>query len=157
MGCAALLGFAGRAPSGPSLILAGVALSALAAAFLALALTLAPNPFALAEITFWLMGGLEDRSLAQLALAGPPILLGCAVLLTLGRGLDALALGEETAASLGAAGRAHPAPGRGGRGAGGRRRGGGRRRDRLRRPGGAASAAARLRPAARAGCCFPRC
>jgi iron complex transport system permease protein len=76
-------------------------LSALAAAFLALALTLAPNPFALAEITFWLMGGLEDRTLTQLALAAPPILAGCAVLLTLGRGLDALSLGEESAASLG--------------------------------------------------------
>ena len=101
LGCAALLGFAGRAPSGPSLILAGVALSALAAAFLALALTVAPNPFALAEITFWLMGGLEDRSLTHLALAGPPILLGCVVLLTLGRGLDALSLGEASAASLG--------------------------------------------------------
>ena len=101
IGGAFLLGFAGRAPSGPSLILAGVALSAIAAALLALALTLAPNPFALAEITFWLMGGLEDRSLLHLWLAGPPILLGCALLLRLGRGLDGLALGEEVAASLG--------------------------------------------------------
>ncbi len=101
IGCAFLLGFAGRAPSGPSLILAGVALSAIAAALLALALTLAPNPFAFAEISFWLMGGLEDRSLMHLWLAAPPILLGCAVLLRLGRGLDGLALGEEVAASLG--------------------------------------------------------
>jgi iron complex transport system permease protein len=101
IGCAVLLGFSGRATSGPSLILAGVALSALAAALLALALTLAPNPFALAEITFWLMGGLEDRTLSQLVLAGPVIALGCAVLLRLGRGLDALALGEDVAASLG--------------------------------------------------------
>ncbi len=101
LGCVALLGFAGRAPSGPSLILAGVALSAFAAAMLALALTLAPNPFALAEITFWLMGGLEDRTLAHLWLAGPPIVLGCAMLLRLGRRLDALSLGEATAATLG--------------------------------------------------------
>ena len=101
LGCAFLLGFAGRAVSGPSLILAGVALSALAAALLALALTLAPNPFALAEITFWLMGGLEDRTLTHLLLAAGPIVLGCGVLLRLGRGLDGLALGEEVAASLG--------------------------------------------------------
>ncbi|CAH2604908.1 Vitamin B12 import system permease protein BtuC [Rhodovastum atsumiense] len=101
LGCVFLLGFAGRVTSGPSLILAGVALSALAAALLALALTLAPNPFALAEITFWLMGGLEDRTLLHLALAAGPIVLGCVVLLRLGRGLDALALGEEVAASLG--------------------------------------------------------
>ena len=101
IGAGCLLGFAGRAPSGPSLILAGVAVSALAAALLALALTLAPNPFALAEITFWLLGGLADRSLLHVALAAPPILLGGAILLRLGPGLDALSLGEETAASLG--------------------------------------------------------
>jgi len=99
--CLALFGLAGRAPSAPSLILAGVALSALASALLALALALAPNPFALAEITFWLMGGLQDRSLGHLALAAPPILVGMAVLLRLGPGLDALALGEDVARSLG--------------------------------------------------------
>lgn len=101
VGCAALLGFSGSAPSGPQLILAGLGLSALSGALLALALSLAPNPFALAEITFWLMGGLADRSLRHVALAAPPILIGCALLLGLGRGLDALSLGEETARSLG--------------------------------------------------------
>ncbi len=101
IGCAFLLRAAGKSVSGPSLILAGVALSAIAAALLALALTLAPNPYALAEITFWLMGGLDDRGLQHLALAAPPILLGGALLLRLGPGLDALALGEEVAASLG--------------------------------------------------------
>ena len=101
VGAGCLLAFAGRAPSGPSLILAGVAVSALSASLLALALSLAPNPFALAEITFWLLGGLTDRSLLHVALAAPPILLGAAILLRLGPGLDALSLGEETAASLG--------------------------------------------------------
>lgn len=101
VGAICLLAFAGRAPSGPSLILAGVALSALAAALLALALSLAPNPFALAEITFWLLGSVADRSLLHVALAAPPILAGAAVLLRLGPGLDALSLGEDTAASLG--------------------------------------------------------
>ncbi len=101
VGCAALLLAAGRTASGPSLILAGVAVSAIAASLLAVALTLAPNPYALAEITFWLMGGLDDRSLIHLALAAPPILLGIAVLLRLGPGLDALSLGEDVAASLG--------------------------------------------------------
>jgi len=101
IGAALLLSLAGRAASGPSLVLAGVALSALAAALLTLALTLAPNPFALAEITVWLMGGLEDRSLSHVALAAPPVLLGCALLLRLGRALDGLALGEDVAASLG--------------------------------------------------------
>lgn len=101
-GCAVLLALAGRAPSGPSVILGGIAVSALASALLALALTLAPNPFALAEIAFWLMGGLEDRTLTHLVIAGPIIVLGLAVLLRLGPALDALSLGEDTAASLGA-------------------------------------------------------
>jgi iron complex transport system permease protein len=101
LGCVLLIGFAGGAMSGASLILAGVALSAFASAFIALALSLAPNPFALAEITFWLMGGLEDRTLLHLWLAAPPIMAGCVLLVRLGRRLDALSLGEGTAETLG--------------------------------------------------------
>jgi iron complex transport system permease protein len=100
-GCALLLGALGRHVSGTAMILGGIALSAFASAALALALSLAPNPFALAEITFWLMGGLEDRTLQQLVLAAPVILAGLAVLLRLGSRLDALSLGEATAATLG--------------------------------------------------------
>lgn len=73
----------------------------LSGALMSLALTLAPNPFALAEIIFWLLGGLEDHALSHVAMAAPPILLGVALLLRLGPGLDALTLGEDTAASLG--------------------------------------------------------
>jgi len=101
LGCLVLFAFAGRMPSATSLILAGVGLSALASALQVLALAMAPNPYALAEATFWLMGGLADRAPLHVALAAPPILLGGAILLRLGRGLDALALGEEVAASLG--------------------------------------------------------
>ena len=101
LGAAALLALAGRAPTGPSLILAGIGLSAAAAALLAFALALAPNPYALAELTFWLLGGVADRTLSDCALAAPPIMLGVVILLRLGAGLDALSLGEETAASLG--------------------------------------------------------
>jgi iron complex transport system permease protein len=88
-------------PSGPSLLLAGVAVSALSGALLALALSLAPNPFALAEITFWLLGGLQDRTLWHVAIAAPPIVVGAGMLLRLGAALDALSLGEDTAATLG--------------------------------------------------------
>ena len=100
-GCTLLLGGLGHRVSGATFILGGIALSAFASALLALALSLAPNPFALAEITFWLMGGLEDRTLLHLALAAPVILAGCALLLRLGTRLDALSLGEATAATLG--------------------------------------------------------
>jgi iron complex transport system permease protein len=101
IGCAALLLVFARAQSGPGLILAGVGVSAIAAAALSVLLSAAPNPFALYEITFWLMGGLEDRTLLHLALAAIPTLLGCALLLRLGPGLDALSLGEDAASSLG--------------------------------------------------------
>lgn len=84
-----------------SLILAGVAISSLGAALVALALNLAPNPFATIEMAFWLMGSLEDRSLSHIWLAVPPMLLACALLLYDRRSLDGLSLGEDTAASMG--------------------------------------------------------
>lgn len=101
LGALVLLAVAARAPGGPGLILAGVGLASVAGAALALALALAPSPFALYEITFWLMGGVADRTLAQVALAAPPVLAGCLLLGRLGRAVDAFSLGEETAASLG--------------------------------------------------------
>ncbi|MFD2678109.1 FecCD family ABC transporter permease [Camelimonas lactis] len=90
---------ASRSPTG--LILAGVAINALAGAFTALALNLSPNPYAALEIVFWLMGSLADRSMAQFLLAAPLMVLGWIALLASARNLEALALGEDTAASLG--------------------------------------------------------
>jgi iron complex transport system permease protein len=84
-----------------SLILAGVAINALAGALTALALNLAPNPYAALEIVFWMMGSLADRSLDHVRLAAPIMVFGWLLLLGSGRGLDGLTLGEETAASLG--------------------------------------------------------
>jgi iron complex transport system permease protein len=102
LGAVALLyAVAGRDASVYGLILAGVAISALAGALTMLALSLAPSPYAALEIAFWLMGSLADRGYADLAFAAPLMALGWAVLLTTGRGLDALTLGEEVAQSLG--------------------------------------------------------
>lgn len=84
-----------------SLILAGVAISSLFGALTALALNLAPSPYAATEIVFWMLGSLTDRSFDHVWLAAPLILLGSALLLSTARGLDALSLGDETAASLG--------------------------------------------------------
>ncbi len=84
-----------------ALILAGVAVSSIAGAGVNLALNLAPNPFAAYEIMTWLMGSLTDRSWDHVLLAAPFILLGGAMLLLTGRALDALALGEAQAESLG--------------------------------------------------------
>lgn len=96
-----LLALAGRSGDILSLIVAGVTLNILTGALTALALNFAPNPFAAYELMFWLMGSLADRSLDHVAMAAPFILAGVALLLTAGRALDALALGEETARSLG--------------------------------------------------------
>ncbi len=99
---AALLSlFASRENSVLTLILAGVALANLAAALMALALNLAPNPYALSEIVFWLLGSLKDRSLDDVFLSAPFVALGLALLASSGRALDALTLGEDAAKSLG--------------------------------------------------------
>ena len=96
-----LLLLAGPRGSSLVLILAGIAISALAAAGTSLVLNLSPNPFAVAEIMFWLMGSLADRSWTHVWLAAPLILVGGVVLLLTGRGLDALTLGEDAAEALG--------------------------------------------------------
>ncbi|HTD73508.1 MAG TPA: iron ABC transporter permease [Steroidobacteraceae bacterium] len=99
---ASVLTFAlGRGGGTITLVLAGAAVSALAAAGIAMALNLAPNPYAAYEIMTWLMGSLSDRSWTHVVLVTPFILLGCAMLLFTARGVDALALGEAQAQSLG--------------------------------------------------------
>ncbi|MBN2631671.1 MAG: iron ABC transporter permease [Rhodobacteraceae bacterium] len=84
-----------------TLILAGIAISALAGALTSLVLNLSPNPFAANEIVFWMMGSLADRSMTHVWIALPLIVLGSAMLLSLGRGLDALTLGEDAAQAMG--------------------------------------------------------
>lgn len=96
-----ILMLAGPRGQALSLILAGIAVSALAGAFTSLVLNLSPDPYAASEIIFWLMGSLADRSMSHVWLALPLMLAGAAAVLTLGRGLDALTLGEDAAASLG--------------------------------------------------------
>ena len=92
---------AGREASTLSIILAGVAINAFSAALTSLVLNFAPNPYAALEIIFWIMGSLADRSMEHVQLVAPIMLLGWLLLLASGRGLDALTLGEDTAASLG--------------------------------------------------------
>jgi len=82
-------------------ILAGIAISSFAGAMTSLALNLSPNPFAAVEIMFWMLGSLTDRSMVHVWLAAPFMLIGWAMLASLGRALDALTLGSETAASMG--------------------------------------------------------
>ena len=101
LGVILLLGLAGSTSSVVTFILAGVILNSLAGAGVAVALSLAPNPWAVGEIINWMMGSLADRSLTDLQMGLPFILAGCGLILTTGRALDALSLGEAGARSLG--------------------------------------------------------
>ncbi len=94
------LGAAARGPA--SLALIGVGLSSFAGGLIALALNLAPNPGALADLVNWTLGSVEGRSLADAALAGAFLAVGATCIFTAARGLQALTLGEEAAAAIGA-------------------------------------------------------
>jgi iron complex transport system permease protein len=84
-----------------TLILAGVAISSLAAALTSLVLNLSPNPFAAMEIVHWMMGSLTDRSMTHFWLSAPFMVAGWFMLAWLGRALDALTLGRDVAGSMG--------------------------------------------------------
>ena len=96
-----LMGLAGRRPPPATLILAGLAVSALVGALTWLALSLAPSPFAVAEALTWIMGTLDAATRQDVWLVAPFALVSVLLQLPLGRGLDALALGDDTAETLG--------------------------------------------------------
>ncbi|MCI2399231.1 iron ABC transporter permease [Aliiroseovarius subalbicans] len=96
-----VLGFAGSQGGSLTLILAGIAMSALAGALTSLVLNLSPNPFAASEIVFWMMGSLADRSIVHVWLLLPFAFVGAALLVSQARGLDALTLGEDAAQTMG--------------------------------------------------------
>lgn len=104
---AALLSFAvlmrivGRDASVVALILAGLAIGTLAGAATSIVIALSPNPFAVTEIVFWMMGSFEDRSLLHVGLSVPFIAVAMGLLLSQGNGYRALVLGEDSATSLG--------------------------------------------------------
>ncbi len=101
LGVAALLALSGVTSSIVTFLLAGFIIQTVCGAAIALALNLAPNPWAVNEILNWLMGSLADRSVDEVKLAAPGVVAGGLLLLTLGRSLDALTLGEQGAKSLG--------------------------------------------------------
>ncbi len=94
------LGWRARGPA--SLALIGVGLSSLAGGLIALALNLAPNPGALADLVNWTLGSVEARSMQDAMLAGGFLAVGAALIFVAARGLQALTLGEEAAAAIGA-------------------------------------------------------
>jgi len=101
LGMTALALLAGRSGSLILFTLAGIILASLTGSLTSLLISLAPTPFAASEIVTWLMGALMDRSWDDVKLALPLMAIGMAMLLAVGRNLDALTLGEATARSLG--------------------------------------------------------
>jgi len=92
---------AGMHSSMLALILAGVAINAITGALIAVALNFAPSLYAIQEIVFWLMGSLTNRHMDHVLIVVPFATVGCLLMLSRHRFLDALSLGEETASSLG--------------------------------------------------------
>jgi iron complex transport system permease protein len=85
-----------------TMLLAGIALGALAGAVTGLLVYVADDR-QLRDLTFWSMGSLAGASWSKLAAALPLILPVLLLAPLLGRGLNALALGEAQAAHLGVA------------------------------------------------------
>ncbi|GAA4040555.1 FecCD family ABC transporter permease [Parerythrobacter jejuensis] len=101
-GAMALLALiAGRTGGIALFTLAGLMIASLAGALTSLAISLAPNAFAMSQIVTWLMGALTDRSWHDLYLAAPLTLFGIGCLWRIGPSLDALTLGDATARSMG--------------------------------------------------------
>ena len=98
----AVLAVARRGASTERLLLSGMALNALLGAGTSFLLTVSAGRYDLSgQILFWLMGGVESRTLEHVAIGVPAIAIGCVLLVRLGRPLDLLALGEPGAQSLG--------------------------------------------------------
>lgn len=100
-GLALLSLLAWRAESPTAFVLAGTILASLCAALTAFCISIAPNPYVVAEAIDWLMGALTDRGPDDLMHAAPFMMLGCALLALAARPLDALTLGGDAARSLG--------------------------------------------------------
>ncbi|HEX7552156.1 MAG TPA: iron ABC transporter permease, partial [Geothrix sp.] len=98
----AVLMLAQRGAGTERLLLSGVALNALLGAGTSFLLTTTAGHFEVnAQILFWLMGGLESRGWEHVWMGVPAILVACLLLLPLGRAMDLLSLGEQSAQSLG--------------------------------------------------------
>ncbi len=95
-----MLGLAGAGR--PSLvILAGLAISTIAGAALAVVLNFAPNPYAMQELVFWLLGSVSNRGMDSLYILLPALIIGSALIWQQRRLLAGLSLGDQVAESMG--------------------------------------------------------
>jgi len=82
-------------------IMAGLAISTVAGAGLAVVLNFAPNPYAMQELVFWLLGSVSNRGLDSLWVLLPALLIGGGLIWQQRHLLAALSLGERVAESMG--------------------------------------------------------
>ncbi|HET8816906.1 MAG TPA: iron ABC transporter permease [Pseudidiomarina sp.] len=92
---------AGRSLQTIRLLLAGVAISALGGALLALILSLAPNPFAFQEWTLWLMGSVANRGWEHVTLMLPSTVLATLIFFSQRRFIGAHVFASSQFAVLG--------------------------------------------------------
>ncbi|WP_277508225.1 MULTISPECIES: iron ABC transporter permease [unclassified Ereboglobus] len=98
---ACVIALARRGAGTERLLLAGIALNAMLGAVSSYVLSNATLTYERnAQILFWLLGGLEDRTWEHVMMASP-ILLAALLLWPLGRQMDLLSLGADEAQSLG--------------------------------------------------------
>ena len=84
-----------------ALILVGVGISSFAGAMMSLLLNFAPHPFTLSDMISWTLGSVANKSLEDLYLVLPFLLLGSIILWRTRAGLAVLTLGEEAAQGVG--------------------------------------------------------
>ncbi len=90
-----------RQASTATLLLAGIALSALAGALMGMLVNLAPNPFSLSDLINWTAGSVANRDWNHVLYALPLIGAGSIALLPARSALSALLFGDEVAHSVG--------------------------------------------------------
>lgn len=95
-----MLALAGRNGAG-MVLMAGLAISTLSGALLAAVLNFAPNPYAMQELVFWLLGSVAERGLDHLLIIAPALLLGFVLIYSQRRLLLGLSLGEAVVQSMG--------------------------------------------------------
>jgi cobalamin transport system permease protein len=97
-------GIATRGGSTPvtTLLLAGIAVGAFMTAVSSLLISINIVTWQVAqEVVFWMMGGLDSRTWAHVAISAPFVLVGLTAAMLQAPTLDVLLLGEESAAALG--------------------------------------------------------
>ncbi len=96
-----LTGLSGSMARPAVIIMAGLAISTLSSALLAVVLNFAPNPYAMQELVFWLLGSVSNRGFDNLAVLLPAFVIGSLIIVSQHRLLLGLSLGEQVADSMG--------------------------------------------------------